>query len=429
MDIFDYNINKTPAPLADRMRVNSIDDFIGQQHIVGHGSLLRRAIVADRLGSCIFYGPPGTGKTTLAHIIASSTGAIAEKLNAVSSGVQDAKRIIAEARDRQRMYGKRTFLLLDECHRWSKAQSDSVLEAIEKGYIVFIGTTTENPYVSMTNAIISRCRIFEFNKLTQQDIFNYLLKALKDKTNGLGNYNVVYDDNAIQHLAWVSDGDLRVALNALELAVITTEPIEGTIHLSLEVAEQSIQRRALSLNQDMYYDMLSAFCKSLRGSDSNAALYWSSRLINAGIDPLIIARRLIVHSAEDVGMADPNALNIATSALYAFERLGLPEGRIPLSEAIIYVCEAPKSNSVVVAMGRADDAVKNVKDDRVPKALLDITYKKDKTTGYKYPHDFGGYVEQQYLPDSVKDYIFYEPTHNGYEAKVKQDRLNRTKKS
>lgn len=418
MDLFDYKENINIQPLAERMRVDSLEDFIGQEHIAGEGSLLRRAIQADRLGSCIFYGPPGTGKTTLANVIAKTTGAVCEKLNAVSSGVADAKQVIASAKDRLKMYGKKTFLLLDECHRWSKAQSDSVLEAIEKGYIIFIGSTTENPYVSMTSAIISRCRVFEFHKLTDDNIYNALKKALNDKERGLLNYSVEADEEALKHLSWVADGDLRVAYNALELAVITTKPVNNVIHLTLNVAEQSIQKRALSIDKDMYYDMLSAFCKSLRGSDADAALYWSERLIVAGIDPLIIARRLIVHSAEDVGMADPNALVIATSAMIAFEKIGLPEGRIPLSEAIIYVCEASKSNSVVTALSLANQAVIEVKDDNVPSSLTDTSYKQNKRTAYKYPHDFGGYVKQQYLPDQLKDSEFYTPSTNGYEGKL-----------
>lgn len=418
MDLFDYNTDDTLRPLADRMRVDDLDGFIGQEHIVGKGSLMRRAIQADRLGSCIFYGPPGTGKTTLAHIIAKTTGAHSEKLNAVSSGVAEAKQIINAAKDRLKMYGKKTILLLDECHRWNKAQSDSVLEAIEKGHIIFIGSTTENPYVSMTNAIISRCRVFEFYKLSEENIYYALKKALTDKEKGLGNYNAEIAEDALEHLAWASDGDLRVALNALELAVITTKPDNGIIRIDLETAEQSIRRRALSVNKDMYYDMLSAFCKSLRGSDADAALYWSERLISAGVDPLMIARRLIVHSAEDVGMADPEALKISVAAMTAFQHLGLPEGRIPLAEAIIYVAEASKSNSVVTALASANDAAVNRKDDKVPKELLDTSYKRIKSTGYKYPHDYGGYVTQQYLPDNLKDCEFYIPSENGYEGRL-----------
>ena len=279
MDLFDLQNNeKTMAPLAERMRPRTLDEFLGQGKIVGQGSLLRRAIAADKLGSCIFYGPPGTGKTTLANIIAENTNAAFVKLNAVTSGVADAKKVIDEARDRLRMYGKRTYLLLDECHRWNKAQSDSVLQAIEQGYIIFIGSTTENPYVSMTRAIVSRCRIFSFSRLSEQDIKAGLLRALNDKERGLGNMNLQVSDEAISHLAWASAGDMRTALNALELAALTTHADEdGVIRVGKEEAEQSIQQKALSMTEDMYYDMISAFIKSMRGSDSNAALYWAYR--------------------------------------------------------------------------------------------------------------------------------------------------------
>lgn len=424
MDLFDYGIKtQDNRPLSDRMRVNSLEEFIGQEHIVGEGSLLRRAIISDRLGSCIFYGPTGTGKTTLANIIAKTTGAICEKLNAVSSGVSDAKAIISDAKDRLRLYNKKTYLLLDECHRWSKSQSDSVLEAIEKGYIVFIGSTTENPYASMTKAIISRCRIFEFHKLSQDNIRVALIRAIQDKENGLGNYNIDINQDAIEHISWMSDGDLRVAYNALELAVITTKPINNIITIDVKTAEQSIQKRSLSLDKDSYYDMLSAFCKSLRGSDSDAALYWSERLISAGIDPMVIARRLVVHSSEDVGMADPNALVIAISAMTALEKIGLPEARIPLAQAIIYVAEASKSNSVVNALYSAKEAVDKSKDDDVPPQLFDTNYKTKKDTGYKYPHSYGGYIEQQYLPNTLKDRVFYVPSKNGYEKNLVQAKV------
>ena len=281
MDLFDLQNNvEKMAPLAERMRPRTLDEFLGQGRIVGEGSLLRRAISADKLGSCIFYGPPGTGKTTLANIIAENTNANFVKLNAVTSGVADAKKVIDEARDLLRMYGKRTYLLLDECHRWNKAQSDSVLQAIEQGYIIFIGSTTENPYVSMTRAIVSRCRIFNFSRLTEQDILKGLERAVKDKERGLGNMNLVVSDDALHHIAWASGGDMRTALNALELAALTTHAgSDGVIRVGKEEAEQSIQQKALSMTEDMYYDMISAFIKSMRGSDSNAALYWAERLI------------------------------------------------------------------------------------------------------------------------------------------------------
>ena len=429
MDLFEYanQQNDGLKPLAERMRPQTLNEFIGQEHIVGEGSLLRRAIAADRLGSCIFYGPPGTGKTTLANIIAKNTNSHFEILNAVSSGVADAKRVIEEAKNRLMMYGKKTYLLLDECHRWNKAQSDSVLSAIEQGYIVFIGSTTENPYVSMTKAIVSRCRLFEFHSLTDKDVLKALNRAINDK-RGLLDMNVVAEKGALEHLAWASGGDVRTALNALELAAVTTSAsADGAIHITKEIAAQSIQKRVLSISDDNYYDMLSAFCKSLRGSDSNAGLYWAMRLIDAGCDPLLIFRRIIAHSAEDVGMANPNALVVATSALTAYEKIGMPEGTLPLAEAIICVCESEKSNSVVIARDEAERAVQTVKKEDVPMYLRDVNYKQEKISGYKYPHDYGGYVEQQYLPDDLKDAKFYVPSDHGYE-KVVKERQERLKK-
>lgn len=429
MDLFEYanQQNDGLKPLAERMRPQTLNEFIGQEHIVGESSLLRRAIAADRLGSCIFYGPPGTGKTTLANIIAKNTNSHFEILNAVSSGVADAKRVIEEAKNRLMMYGKKTYLLLDECHRWNKAQSDSVLSAIEQGYIVFIGSTTENPYVSMTKAIVSRCRLFEFHSLTDKDVLKALNRAINDK-RGLLDMNVVAEEGALEHLAWASGGDVRTALNALELAAVTTSAsADGAIHITKEIAAQSIQKRVLSISDDNYYDMLSAFCKSLRGSDSNAGLYWAMRLIDAGCDPLLIFRRIIAHSAEDVGMANPNALVVATSALTAYEKIGMPEGTLPLTEAIICVCESEKSNSVVIARDEAERAVQTVKKEAVPMYLRDVNYKQEKISGYKYPHDYGGYVEQQYLPDDLKDAKFYVPSDHGYE-KVVKERQERLKK-
>lgn len=429
MDLFEYanQQNDGLKPLAERMRPQTLNEFIGQEHIVGEGSLLRRAIAADRLGSCIFYGPPGTGKTTLANIIAKNTNSHFEILNAVSSGVADAKRVIEEAKNRLMMYGKKTYLLLDECHRWNKAQSDSVLSAIEQGYIVFIGSTTENPYVSMTKAIVSRCRLFEFHSLTDKDVLKALNRAINDK-RGLLDMNVVAEEGALEHLAWASGGDVRTALNALELAAVTTSAsADGAIHITKEIAAQSIQKRVLSISDDNYYDMLSAFCKSLRGSDSNAGLYWAMRLIDAGCDPLLIFRRIIAHSAEDVGMANPNALVVATSALTAYEKIGMPEGTLPLAEAIICVCESEKSNSVVIARDEAERAVQTVKKEAVPMYLRDVNYKQEKISGYNYPHDYGGYVEQQYLPDDLKDAKFYVPSDHGYE-KVVKERQERLKK-
>lgn len=434
MDLFDFNDNEEKAkPLAERMRASTLKDFVGQGHIVSEGSLLRRAISLDRLGSCIFWGPPGCGKTTLANVIAAQTNGEFIKMNAVSSGVADVKKAVEKARDNLKMFNRRTYLMLDECHRFSKTQSDSLLPAIEQGTIIFIGSTTENPYASMTPAIVSRCRVFEFHALTKEDVKGALKKALFDKRKGLGSYKAQMDEDALEHIALVSSGDLRTAYNALELAVLTTPPAEdGSIHVTLADAEQSIQRKALSYNEDLYYDILSAFCKSLRGSDANAALYYAFRLIEGGCDPMMVIRRLIAHSAEDVGMADPNALVVATSALTAFQNMGYPEGLIPLTEAIIYVCEAEKSNTVVMAMGSARSDAVNNKDDSIPSHLRDSSYgtkeMKAESKKYKYPHSFGGWVEQQYLPDSLKDKVYYTPSDHGFEKKVQEIRIKKRTK-
>ena len=322
--------------------------------------------------------------------------------------------------------------MLDECHRFNKTQSDSLLPAIEQGTIIFIGSTTENPYASMTPAIVSRCRVFEFKRLQDADIVDALKKAVFSRHKGLGKMNVHIDDDALAHLARTAGGDLRTAYNALELAALTTSPNEqGEIRITLSDAEQSIQRKALSYNEDSYYDFLSAFCKSLRGSDANAALYYAMRLIEGGCDPMLVARRLVVHSAEDVGMADPQALQIATSAMYALEKIGVPEALIPLSQAIVYVCEAEKSNSVVTAMHAAQADAREVRDDNIPAYLKDNSFgsKEDKAQSakYKYPHNYGGYVEQQYLPDSLKDRVYYVPKGIGYEKQVEIIRKNKGK--
>jgi len=430
MDLFDFNNenkNKAPAPLAERMRARNINEFYGQKHLVSETGLLRRAIKLDRLGSCIFWGPPGCGKTTLANIIALGTDGNFVKLNAVSSGVADVKKVVEDAKTAKRMYGKKTYLMLDECHRFNKAQSDSLLPSIENGDIIFIGSTTENPFASMTPAIVSRCRVFELKRLDASEVKNALKKAITDKERGLGNMDLIVNEDALNHIANISAGDLRVAFNALELAVLTTPPdSNGKVTVTLKDAEESIQQKQLSYDEQMYYDMLSAFCKSLRGSDSDAALYYMHRLIAGGCDPMLLARRLVVHSSEDVGMADPNALVVATSAMTAFKEIGLPEGLIPLSNAVIYVCEAPKSNSVVVAMEGAQHDAKTVRADTVPPHLKNAVYgsaeDKKLSQNYKYPHSFGGYVEQQYLPDELVGKVYYKPTDNGFEKTVKEIR-------
>lgn len=436
MDLFDIAVKAESSkniPLAERMRAKTLSEFLGQEHIVSETGLLRRAIKLDRLGSCIFWGPPGCGKTTLANVIANGTDGNFVKLNAVNSGVADVKRVIDDAVTNAKLYGKKTYLLLDECHRFNKTQSDSLLPAIEKGDIIFIGSTTENPFASMTPAIVSRCRVFELKRLSEQNIKKALEKALTDKERGLGNYDLIVDEDAIMHIAKTAAGDLRVAYNALELAALTTSPDkDGRIHVTIKDAEESIQQKALSFDESLYYDILSAFCKSLRGSSADAALYYMQRLVKGGCDPLLLARRVVVHAAEDVGMADPNALVVATSALTAYQNLGYPEGLIPLSQAIIYVCEAEKSNTVVEAMYSAADDAEKIKDDNIPAHLKNYVFadKEDKknTLNYKYPHDYGGYVEQQYLPDSIKDKRYYKPKNNGYENVVKEIRKRKGKK-
>lgn len=417
-NLFSDNTKKL-APLAERMRPKSFDDFFGQEHLVSKNSFLRRAIASNRLGSSIFFGPPGTGKTTLASIIASTTESNFVILNAVSSGVAEVKQVIQTAKSNLELYGKKTYLLLDECHRWSKAQSDSMLEAIEKGYIIFIGATTENPFISMTRAIISRCRVFEFKPLSKNDIKMAINRALEDKINGFGNLEIDIDDEAKDYIITSSGGDARIALNNLEIAVLSSEKQNGKIKITIKDAKEVCTHGNKSIDEDLYFDMLSAFCKSLRGSDADAAVYWSQRLIASGCDPLLIFRRLLAHSSEDVGLANSNALVVANSALQAYLQMGAPEGLIPLTHAIIYVCMSPKSNSVVVAMNKAKIDVEATYTGDVPAHLKNYNYMHEKREQYKYPHDYGGYVDQQYLPDEIKDHVYYIPSKNGSEASIK----------
>ena len=407
------------VPLAQRVRPRTFEEFVGQEHIAKEGSLFRRAIEAGTLGSAIFFGPPGTGKSTLANIIANLGNGIFKKLNAVSSGVADVKKIIDEARKDKSLFSRQTYLLLDECHRWSKAQSDSILPAVEDGTIVFIGTTTESPYHSMTPAIVSRCMVFEFKPLEKKDIILALKRAIKDE-RGLGKSKVNVTEQALEHFAWVCGGDLRAALNGLELAFLTTSPDkDGVVNIDLEIAENCIQKKALSVDETKFYDILSAFCKSIRGSDPDAALFYAQRLIKAGCDPLIIARRLIAHCSEDIGMADSNALLLANCALYSLKNLGLPEGLLNLSHAIIYACTAEKSNSVLIAMNKAGSMAEKFADSEVPFHLRNHPSTNDtKKIKYKYPHDYGGFVDQQYLPDEIKNEVFYVPSKNGKEKSV-----------
>ena len=373
-------------PLADRMRPRTLDEFIGQGHIVGPGRLLRRAIEADRMTSSIFYGPPGCGKTTLASIIAGTTHSAFVQLNAVTSGVADVRKVIKEAQDRRSLYGQATYLLLDECHRWSKSQSDSILPAIEKGVVRFIGSTTENPLVAMTPAIVSRCRIFEFKPLSEEDVLLAMRRALTDE--------------------------------------------RGVIPITLAVAEESIQKPVIRCDESLYYDMLSAFCKSLRGSDSDAALAWFARLLYAGVDPRLIARRIIAHASEDVGLANPTAMLQAVAAAQALELVGLPEARLSLAQAIIAVCESPKSNSVVMALDTSAADVEKGGFAPVPVHLRDTHYagheRLGSGTAYKYPHDYPGHwVAQAYMPPEVEGHRYYIPSDQGQELKLRERRRAR----
>ena len=415
------NIKKN-APLAERMRARTLDEFYGQEHLLGPGRLLRRAVEVDRLTSSIFYGPPGCGKTTLAHVIAAHTKSAFARMNAVTSGVGDVREVLEQAAQRRAMYGQSTYLLLDECHRWNKAQSDSILPAIEEGLIRFIGSTTENPMISMTPAIVSRCRVFAFRPLTDQNVRAILLSAIADRERGLGDMNVHIDVDALSHIVRVANGDVRSALNALELAALTTPTGRDGIHITLSVAEESIQKPVVRCDDTLFYDMLSAFCKSLRGSDSDAALFWFSRLLYAGADPRMLARRIIAHASEDVGLANPIAMLQAVAAGQALELIGMPEARLPLSQAIIAICESPKSNSVVCAIDAAMADAESARG-QVPPPLRDTHYKGADRLGagggYLYPHDYPGHwVKQQYMPDEIKDHEYYHPSDQGHEAKI-----------
>ena len=412
------------APLADRMRPRDLSEFIGQEHLVGPGRLLRRAIEADRLTSSIFFGPPGCGKTTLASIIAGATKAAFVQLNAVTSGVSDVRDVIKSAQERRTLYGQPTYLLLDECHRWSKAQSDSILPAIERGTIRFIGSTTENPMIAMTPAIVSRCRVFQFQPLNEGHVITAMKRALADKERGYGSLNVRVDEDALKHIARIAGGDTRAALGAVELAVLTTPADEnGVIHVDLAVAEESIQKPMLRCDESLYYDMLSAFCKSLRGSDSDAALAWFARLIYAGVDPRIICRRVIAHASEDVGQANPMVMLQAQAAAADLEFVGMPEARLPIAQAIIALCESPKSNSVCAAVDAAMADAEKGGYGPVPVHLRDTHYaghdRIGSGDGYKYPHDFPGHwVKQEYMPPEVRGKKYYKPTEMGHEATI-----------
>ena len=430
MDLFDYmreTTMKKESPLASRLRPTSLDEVVGQEHIIGKDKLLYRAIQADKLSSLIFYGPPGTGKTTLAKVIAKTTSAVFTQINATSAGKKDMEEIVSQAKQTAGAYGKKTILFVDEIHRFNKGQQDYLLPFVEDGTIILIGATTENPYFEVNGALISRSIIFELRALTTEDIKKILVRAITDKEKGLGIYKAEIDEDALEFLADISNGDARNALNAIELGVLTTPPSEdGKIHITMEVASECIQKRNIRYDKtgDNHYDTISAFIKSMRGSDPDAAIYYLARMLYAGEDIKFIARRIMICAAEDVSNADPNELVVATNAALAVERLGMPEARIVLAQAASYVATAPKSNSSYVAIDKALKAVAEQKVATIPSYLKDAHYKGAAKLGhgigYQYAHDYPNhYVKQQYLPDEFRDTVFYEPSDNGYEKQIK----------
>jgi putative ATPase len=430
VDLFDYmrETNKEKeAPLASRMRPATLDEVVGQQHIIGKDKLLYRAIKADKLSSLIFYGPPGTGKTTLAKVIANTTSAQFRQINATVAGKKDMEEVVKEAKDLLGMYQKKTILFIDEIHRFNKGQQDYLLPYVEDGTITLIGATTENPYFEVNSALLSRSGIFELKALSREEVKTILKRAVYDKDKGMGSFKAEIDEDALEFLADVSGGDARQALNAVELGVLTTQRSEdGLIHLTLEAASECIQKRVVHYDKagDNHYDTISAFIKSMRGSDPDAAVYYLAKMLYAGEDIKFIARRIMICASEDVGNADPMALTVAVSAAQAVERIGMPESQIILSQAVTYVASAPKSNSVVNAIFAANESVRRQKT-TVPAHLQDAHYKGSKKmgrgTGYKYAHDYPGhYVKQQYLPDEIKDARFYEPGVLGYEKTIKE---------
>lgn len=426
MDLFDYmseNRKEKEAPLASRMRPVILEDVVGQQHIIGRDKLLYRAIKADKLRSVIFYGPPGTGKTTLAKVIANTTSAVFTQINATSAGKKDMEEVVKAAKDNLGMYGKKTILFVDEIHRFNKSQQDYLLPFVEDGTIVLIGATTENPFFEVNGALLSRSQLFELKPLSSDDIKILIKRALTDKDKGMGIYNAVIDDDALTFLAGAAAGDARNALNAVEIGVLTTEPSDDdVIHITLDVASECIQKKVLKYDKkgDNHYDTISAFIKSMRGSDPDAAVYYLARMIDAGEEPAFIARRIMICAAEDVSNADPIALVVATSASLAVERLGMPEGRIVLAQAAAYVACAPKSNSSIEAIDKAMSIAANGPAVSIPAHLKDAHYagaaKLGHGTTYKYAHAYDKhYVEQQYLPDEYVGVHFYNPSENGYE--------------
>lgn len=428
MDLFDAATNekrKLSEPLASRMRPVNLDEFVGQEKIIGKGRLLRRAIEADKLTSVIFYGPPGCGKTTLAQIIANTTNCNFRTLSAVTSGVADIREVLKFANEDIRFYGKKTVLFIDEIHRFNKSQQDALLPAVEDGTIVLIGATTENPFFEVNRALLSRSRIFKLENLTTENIVTLLKRAMTDE-RGLAEYHAIVDEDALRHWADICSGDARAAYNALELAVLTTDPDENGIrHIDLSIAEESIQQRNVSYdkNGDWHYDVISAFIKSMRGSDPDAVLHWLARMMEAGESPDFIARRIMICAAEDVGLADPMALVVATSAADAVHHVGWPEARIILAEAAVYVATAPKSNAAYLGIDEAITDVHKMPFSGVPLHLRDAHYKGASSfghgKGYRYAHDYPGhYVVQQYLPDELKDKVYYRPSENGREKKI-----------
>lgn len=430
MDLFEYmrSTKVKESPLAFRMRPMMLDEIVGQDHIVGKGTLLNRAIQADQLSSIIFYGPPGTGKTSLAKVIANTTSAEFIQLNATSSGKKDLEEMVKQAKDNWGMYGKRSILFIDEIHRFNKSQQDYLLPFVEDGTIILIGATTENPYFEVNQALISRSIIFELKALAQEDIKQLLLRAITDKEKGLGIYQARIEEDALNFLSDLANGDARMALNALELGVLTTpRNEEGIVDITLDVASECIQKRVVQYDKtgDNHYDTISAFIKSMRGSDPNAAVYYLAKMLYAGEDITFIARRIMICASEDVSNADPQALVVATAAAQAVERLGMPEARIVLAQAVTYVACAPKSNSALTAIEKALDVVRSERIATIPSYLKDAHYKGANQLGhglgYKYVHNYENhYVEQQYLPDEIKDKVFYNPSEHGYEKQMKE---------
>ena len=438
MNLLDYmgeQNKEKEAPLASRLRPVTLEEVVGQEHIIGKDKMLYRAIRADKLSSILFYGPPGTGKTTLAKVIANTTSAAFLQLNATSAGKKDMEEVVAKAKENLGAYGKKTILFIDEIHRFNKGQQDYLLPFVEDGTVVLIGATTENPFFEVNGALISRSIIFELKPLDSEDIKKLIRRALEDSDRGLGSYRARIDDEALEFLADVSGGDARTALNAIELGVLTTERGEdGQIHITMDVAQECIQKRTLRYDKtgDNHYDTISAFIKSMRGSDPDAAVYYLARMLYAGEDITFIARRIMICAAEDVSNADPQALVVAVSAAQAVERLGMPEARIVLAQAATYVACAPKSNSAIMAIDEADQYIRNHPNYRIPSYLMDAHYKGAAKLGhgigYQYAHDFEHhYVNQQYLPDEAKDERFYHLSDNGYEKTIKEyfDKIGR----